>query len=80
MTQQQNQLSQIAQLMRDRNPQEVVMAMIKNSNINDPMVTQLVNFAQSGDTNSLVNLANNFFQQRGLNMDQEFNNFISLLK
>ena len=54
-------LHQLASLMRGRNPQEVAMQMIKNNNINDPFITQLVNYAQSGDTNKLNELATNFF-------------------
>ena len=54
-------LNQLASLMRGRNPQEVAMQMIKNNNINDPFITQLVNYAQSGDTNKLNELATNFF-------------------
>lgn len=38
-------LNQLASLMRGRNPQEVAMQMIKNNNINDPLISQLVNCA-----------------------------------
>lgn len=75
-----NDLSQIAQLVKGRNPQEMALMMIKNSNISNPMITQLIDFAQNGDNESFMKLANSFFQQRGLNMDQEFNSFLSMLK
>lgn len=73
-------LAQIAQLMKGRNPQEVAMSMIKNSNIIDPTVAQLVQFAQTGDTNGLMNLAASMFLEQGLNLEEELGAFMSLLK
>ena len=58
-----NNLAQIAQLVRGRDPQSVVMDMIKNQKINDPNISQLIKYAQSGDTNNLVNLADALFKQ-----------------
>ena len=75
-----NNLTQIAQLVRGRDPQSVVMEMVKNRMINDPNINQLIQFAQKGDTNSLVNLANTLFKQNGLDLNQEFNSFMSLMK
>lgn len=73
-------LNQLASLMRGRNPQEVAMQMIKNNNINDPFITQLINCAQSGDTNKLNELATNFFAQRGVDFNQQFSSFLNMLK
>ena len=75
-----NNLAQIAQLVRGRDPQSIVMEMVKNQKINDPSIAQLIQFAQKGDTNSLVNLANTLFKQKGLDLNQELNSFMSLMK
>lgn len=75
-----NQLQLIAMLMRGRDPQQAVMQMIKSQNINDPTINQLVNFAQSGNTNDFVNLAQSLFKRRGLNLDDEFSKFMQMLK
>lgn len=75
-----NNLSQIAQLVRGRDPQSVVMDMVKNQKINDPNISQLIKYAQSGDTNNLVNLADTLFKQQGLDLNQEFQSFMSLMK
>lgn len=75
-----NNLAQIAQLVRGRDPQSVVMNMVKNQKINDPNISQLIKYAQSGDTNNLVNLADALFKQQGLDLNQELNNFMSLIK
>jgi len=67
-------------LVKGQNPQQIVMSYIKNNNINDPMINELIQYAEKGDTNSINSIAENFFRQRGQNFGQELNNFLSLLK
>lgn len=74
------QLQMIAQLMRGRNPQEVALSMIQNQRINDPNISQLIKFAQNNQTNDFVNLAQEMFKQRGLDLNNEFQAFMQLLK
>lgn len=71
---------QLMGLLKGKNPQEMAMSMIKNSNINDPMINQLLQLAQSGDINSMNKIAENFFKGQGLDFNNEFNNFMSMLK
>ena len=71
---------QLMGLLKGKNPQEMVMSMIKNSNINDPMINQLLQCAQNGDINSMNKIAENFFKGQGLDFNNEFNNFMSMLK
>lgn len=73
-------LAQIAQLMRGRNPQEVVMNMITSQHINDPTISQLVQLAQQGDQASFDNFAQALFRQQGLDLNQELEAFMSLMK
>lgn len=75
-----NDLMQIAQLMRGRNPEEVVMQMIQNNNITDPNIAQLVKLAQGGNEKDVFNLASQLFQQKGLDLNNELSTFMSLLK
>ena len=71
---------QLMGLLKGKNPQEMAMSMIKNSNINDPMINQLLQCAQSGGINSMNKIAENFFKGQGLDFNNEFNNFMSMLK
>ena len=41
------------------------MSLIQNNNINDPMINELIGYAERGDTNSINKIAENFFRQRG---------------
>ena len=67
-------------LLKGRNPQELVMSMIKNNNINDPQINELISLAEKGDANSLTKIATDMFAKQGKNFDTEFSNFMSLLK
>ena len=67
-------------LLKGRNPQELVMSMIKNNNINDPQINELISLAEKGDTNSLIKIATDMFAKQGKNFNTEFSNFMSLLK
>lgn len=67
-------------LLKGRDPQELVMSMIKNNNINDPQINELISLAEKGDTNSLTKIATDMFAKQGKNFDTEFSNFMSLLK
>ena len=40
-----------------------------------PMLSQLVDMANNGDTNNIENMARQLFQQNGRSFDNEFNNF-----
>lgn len=73
------QLAPIIQLMKGKNPKQMVMQMAQSQKINDPVVQQLINYANTGDQQNFENLANNFFKQQGINAE-EFQSFIDLMK
>lgn len=73
----------IISTMKGKNPQEIIMAMAKNMPINNPLVSQLINIAQQGGNGTdMFNLASNYFNQNGINIDirKEFQTFLSMLK
>lgn len=56
-----------------KNPQQFVMNMAQqNSN---PMINNLIQMAQKGDTKGIENFARNFFKQQGQDFDQIMSNF-----
>lgn len=67
-------------LIKNRNPQELVLSMVKNNNINNPIISDLISFAQKGDINSITKIANTYFSKQGKNFMNEFNNFMAMLK
>lgn len=67
-------------LLKGRNPQELVMSMIKNNNINDPQINELISLAEKGDMNNLTKIATDMFAKQGKDFGAEFSDFMSLLK
>ena len=71
-----NPLQFMNMLKSIKNPKEAVINMIKSNN--NPMLKNLVEMAEKGDTKGIENFARNFYAQQGRNFDQEFNNFKSM--
>lgn len=67
-------------LLKGRNPEELVMSMIKNNNINDPTINELIGYAKNGDNENLTKLAESIFQKQGKDFITEYNNFMAMLK
>ncbi len=67
-------------MLKGGNPQQIAMDLLKQTPINDPTISQLITYAQKGDNDNFLNLATNYFQQNGMNIDSEFNSFIEMLK
>lgn len=67
-------------LLKGRNPEELVMSMIKNNNINDPTINELIGYAKNGDNENLTKLAESIFQKQGKDFMTEYNNFMTMLK
>lgn len=74
------ELMQMAQLLKGRDPEQMVMQIVQNNTNLDPRVTQLVSFAQAGDTNSLVGLATSMFAQNGMNLNDVLTSFFGMMK
>lgn len=67
-------------LLKGRNPEKLVMSMIKNNNINDPTINELIGYAKNGDNENLTKLAESIFQKQGKDFTTEYNNFMAMLK
>ena len=61
-----------------KSPKETVINMVKSNN--NPMLKNLVEMAENGDTKGVENFARNYMESQGKNFDQEFNNFKSMFK
>lgn len=73
-------LAVVAQLMKGRDPKEIVLQQVKNNNITDPTILQLIEFAESGKEEDLYKLAQGYLQRGGIDLNSEFTDFMKLLK
>lgn len=73
-----NSMEMIKTIMSNKNPQQVIQNMI-SSNTN-PMLNNLINMAQNGDTKGVENFARNIFKEKGRDFDKEFSEFMNNFK
>lgn len=72
-----NPMQMLQMLNGMRNPKNLVMNMIKNQMGNNPMITNLINMADSGNTQGIETFARNICEEKGVNFDTEFKNFMN---
>lgn len=66
---------QLIQLIKGgQNPQQLVMNILHQQEQNNPILSNAINMAQSGNISGLELLARNLAAQRGLNYDQQLAN------
>jgi hypothetical protein len=61
-----------------KSPKDAVINMIKTNN--NPMVKNLVEMAEKGDSQGVENFARNLYAQQGRDFDKEFNDFMKNFK
>ena len=71
-----NPLNMIKGMMGISNPKETVFQLLKGNN--NPIMKNLVEMVEKGDTKGVENFARNYMKSQGKDFDQEFNNFKSM--
>ena len=61
-----------------KNPKETVLNMVKSNN--NPMVKNLVEMAEKGDSQGVENFARNMLKEQGRDFDAEMNEFMKNFK
>lgn len=61
-----------------KNPKEAVISMVKSNN--NPMIKNLVEMAEKGNTEGVENFARNFLKEQGRDFDKEFSEFTKNFK
>lgn len=59
-------------LGKGMSPQQIIAQMMGKQN---PMITNLMNMAQKGDTKGVEDFARNMFKEKGRDFDKEFGEF-----
>lgn len=63
-------------MMKGFTPQNILSKL----NINNPILNNVMNMAQNGDTKGVENFARNICNQKGIDFDTEFSKFKNNLK
>ena len=73
-----NPMQIINMLKGIKNPKEAVISMVKSNN--NPMIKNLVEMAEKGNTEGVENFARNIFKEQGRDFDKEFSEFTKNFK
>lgn len=64
-------------LGQNKKPEELLQKMV---NDNNPILNNLINMAQTGDSKGVENFARNLYKDQGRDFDKEFSEFMSNFK
>ena len=70
-----NSIQQLKEFMKQGNPRQLVEKLVMNNT--NPMIKQLIQKAQNGDTQGVEEFARNIYKQQGRDFDKEFSDFMS---
>lgn len=73
-----NPLQFMSMLKSIKNPKEAVISMVKSNN--NPMVKNLVEMAENGNSKGVEDFARNLYAQQGRDFDKEFGEFMKNFK
>lgn len=73
-----NPMQIINMLKGMKSPKEAVISMVKSNN--NPMIKNLVEMAEKGNTEGVENFARNFLKEQGRDFDKEFSEFTKNFK
>ena len=68
----------IIKMFKGQNPKQLAMNMVKQSS--NPMIANLIKMDNEGKTQGIEEFARNIMQERGMDFDSEFANFMQLFK
>lgn len=73
-----NPMQIINMLKGAKTPKEAVISMVKSNN--NPMIKNLVEMAEKGNTEGVESFARNLFKEQGRDFDKEFGEFTKNFK
>jgi hypothetical protein len=73
-----NPMQFMSMLKSIKNPKDVVISMIKSNN--NPMIKNLVEMAEKGNSKGVEEFARNLYAQQGRDFDKEFGEFMNNFK
>lgn len=62
------------------NPRQIATQIIRTNYSNDPLMTNLLDMAEKGNTQGIQQFASQFFKSQGLNFNNEMNKFMSAVR
>lgn len=71
---------QLLMLLKNGNPRQAAMTIIQNNYPQDPMMQNLIQLGERGDTQSLQKIAQNLLGQQGKDFSTEMQNLLQSVR
>ena len=69
------EMMQFVNMMKNGNPEQMMMSMLERSAQNNPILENLLNMAKNNDSEGIENYVRNVAREKGIDYDKEFNSF-----
>lgn len=69
------EMMQFVNMMKNGNPEQMMMSMLEQSAQNNPILENLLNMAKNNDSEGIENYVRNVAREKGIDYDKEFNSF-----
>ena len=69
------EMVQFVNMMKNGNPEQMMMSMLEQSAQNNPILENLLNMAKNNDSEGIENYVRNVAREKGIDYDKEFNSF-----
>ena len=66
---------QFVNMMKNGNPEQMMMSMLEQSAQNNPILENLLNMAKNNDSEGIESYVRNVAREKGIDYDKEFNSF-----
>lgn len=73
-----NPINMIKMMMGKMSPKDMAMSMLKNNS--NPMLSNLIDMANNGDTKGLEEFARNMCKEKNIDFDKDFTDFMNNFK
>lgn len=70
-----NDIFQFINMVKNNNPEQMVMSMLQQSTSTNPIARNILSLAQQGDYQQIEQIVRNMAREKGIDFDKEFNNF-----
>ena len=69
------EMVQFVNMMKNGNPEQMMMSMLEQSAQNNPILENLLNMAKNNDSEGIESYVRNVAKEKGIDYDKEINSF-----
>ena len=69
------EMMQFVNMMKNGNPEQMMMSMLEQSAQNNPILENLLKMAKNNDSEGIESYVRNVAREKGIDYDKEFNSF-----